>query len=84
MPSTGSARYTDAVTSQWLDLLAEGDIHPRRFDSARTLDGYLQRIERLDEAARTALLRDYHVGPPLARRAYRVLPVRPPEPGDTP
>ncbi|WP_043816522.1 hypothetical protein [Deinococcus maricopensis] len=72
------------MTFPWLDLLAEGDIHPRRFDSTKTLDSYLRRIERLDDEARAALLRDFHVGPPLARRAYRILPVRPPEPGETP
>ncbi|CAM3259925.1 hypothetical protein DESA109040_05470 [Deinococcus saxicola] len=61
----------------WLDLLTEGDTHPRRFDGAASLRPYLLRIERLSEEAADALIEDGHVAPPLARREYRLRPLVP-------
>ena len=60
----------------WLDLLTEGDLHPRRFDSPQSLRTYAVKMERLSEEAADILLRDGEVGPPLARRSYRVRPLR--------
>lgn len=62
---------------RWLDLLTEGDTHPRRFDGAASLRVYLLRIERLSEAAADALIETGHVAPPLARREYRLRPLDP-------
>lgn len=56
----------------WLDLLTEGDPHPRRFDSAQTLRIYLHKVERLEEEVITQLLTVGEVAPPVARRGYRV------------
>lgn len=56
----------------WLDLYVEGDAHPRRFDSPDTLRVYLMRVERLSAEAVTSLLSRGEVGPPAARRVYRV------------
>ncbi|ANE43393.1 hypothetical protein [Deinococcus puniceus] len=56
----------------WLDLLAEGDRHPRRFDSPETLLVYLTRVERLSPEAAQHLIELGEVGPPLARREYQV------------
>ncbi|CAM3894142.1 hypothetical protein [Deinococcus frigens] len=64
----------------WLDLLTEGDTHPRRFDGPESLRPYLLRIERLLEAAADALIEDGHVAPPLARREYRLRPLAPASP----
>lgn len=61
----------------WLDLRVEGDPHPRRFDSPATLRAYLLRVERLPEEAAQQLLDHGEVGPPLARRGYRVQPLQP-------
>lgn len=62
-----------AVTPlSWLDLYVEGDPHPRRFDSPETLRVYLMRVERLPAEAVAALLARGEVGPPTARRVYRV------------
>lgn len=57
---------------QWLDLLIEGDPHPRRFDTPKTIRSYLTHIERLSDEAVTELLRNGVVGPPAARREYRI------------
>lgn len=62
---------------KWLDLRVEGDPHPRRFDSPETLRSYLSRVERLPEEAIAALLERGEVGPPTARRGYRVQPLQP-------
>ncbi len=62
---------------RWLDLLIEGDSHPRRFDGAQSLRAYLLRIERLSEEAADTLIENGHVAPPLARREYRLRPVSP-------
>lgn len=62
---------------KWLDLRVAGDPHPRRFDSPGTLRAYLSRVERLPEEAITALLERGEVGPPAARRGYRVQPLEP-------
>ncbi|THF71999.1 hypothetical protein E7T06_01180 [Deinococcus sp. Arct2-2] len=56
----------------WLDLLAEGDQHPRRFDSRETLLVYLTRVERLTREAAQELIQKGEIGPPLARRTYQV------------
>lgn len=64
----------------WLDLLTEGDPHPRRFDGAVSLRAYLLRIERLSEAAADTLIGDGRVEPPLARRSYQVRPLVAPAP----
>lgn len=56
----------------WLDLRVEGDPHPRRFDRPETLSAYLTRMERLTPAAIADLLQRGEVGPPAARRVYRV------------
>lgn len=61
----------------WLDLRVEGDPHPRRFDGPETLRAYLSRFERLPEAAIDELLASGEVGPPTARRVYRVQLLRP-------
>lgn len=71
-PGTGPAR------PMWLDLLTEDDPHPRRFDSAATLRAYLLRVERVSEDVADHLLDTGMVEPPLARRVYRLRPVRPP------
>lgn len=63
----------------WLDLLIGDDPHPRRFDSPQTLRAYVLKMERLSEDAADELLRSSFVGPPLARREYRVRPL--PTPG---
>lgn len=60
----------------WLDLFVEGDVHPRRFDSPQTLRAFVLKFERLSEEAAAELLRAGVVGPPLARRRYRVRPLR--------
>lgn len=60
---------------EWLDLLTEGDTHPRRFNNAATLHAYVLKMERLSSEAADALIRDGHVGPPLARREYRIRPL---------
>ncbi|MBZ9711989.1 hypothetical protein [Deinococcus multiflagellatus] len=62
----------------WLDLLVEGDPHPRRFDSRQTALAYLLRVERLSEEAAQHLLDHGEVAPPLARREYRLQPLTPP------
>ena len=64
----------------WLDLLAEGDPHPRRFDSPATARAYAVKMERLSSEAADALLREGRVGPPLARREYRLRPLPLPVP----
>ena len=61
----------------WLDLRVEDDPHPRRFDSPATLRAYLERVERLSPDAADLLLERGEVGPPAARRVYRVRPLRP-------
>ncbi|WP_102127827.1 hypothetical protein [Deinococcus planocerae] len=63
--------------TDWLDLRVEGDPHPRRFDSPATLRSYLERVERLPAEAVSLLLERGEVGPPHARRSYRVEPLRP-------
>ncbi|MFC6590648.1 hypothetical protein ACFP81_00400 [Deinococcus lacus] len=60
----------------WLDLLREGDPHPRRFDSLESLEAHLRRVERLDEDALAELLLGGRVDPPLALRSYRIRPLR--------
>ncbi|MEF2278226.1 hypothetical protein V3W47_07930 [Deinococcus sp. YIM 134068] len=65
---------------EWLDLRVEGDPHPRRFDGPASLRAYLTRVERLPEEAVRLLLERGEVGPPDARRVYRVAPLRPPAP----
>ncbi|WP_135230239.1 hypothetical protein [Deinococcus fonticola] len=60
---------------RWLDLLVEGDPHPRRFDSPGTAHAYLLKVERLSEEAADHLLQHGHVGPPLSRREYRLKPL---------
>lgn len=59
----------------WLDLLIGEDSHPRRFNDPDSLRAYVLKMERLTEEAADALLRDGQVGPPLARREYRVRPL---------
>lgn len=66
-----------APAIRWLDLRVEGDPHPRRFDRPETLGQYLTRVERLSEEAVQTLLERGEVGPPLARRGYRVQPLQP-------
>ena len=61
----------------WLDLLIGEDTHPRRVDGPESLRAYALKMERLSEEAADALLRDGQVGPPLARREYRVRPLVP-------
>lgn len=61
----------------WLDVLIEGDPHPRRFDTPRAARQYLLRVERLPDEAVAALLAQGEVGPPLARRVYRLRPLVP-------
>lgn len=56
----------------WLDLLVEGDSHPRRFDSLGSVRPYLLRMERLSPEAADTLIEHGHVAPPLARREYRL------------
>ena len=56
----------------WIDLRVEGDSHPRRFDRPETLRTYLMRVERLSEEAVALLLERGEVGPPAARRLYRI------------
>jgi len=56
----------------WLDLWAEGDQHPRRFDGPATLLVYLTRVERLTREAAQELIQKGEVSPPLARRSYQV------------
>lgn len=63
----------------WLDLLIGDDPHPRRFDSAATLRAYALKMERLSEEAADELVRSRFVGPPLARREYRMRPLPLPE-----
>ncbi len=60
------------MTLRWLDLYIEGDPHPRRFDRLDLLLAYLRRVERLDDAALEEIGRVREVGPPLARRSYRI------------
>ena len=60
----------------WLDLRVEDDPHPRRFDGPASLRTYLERVERLPGAAVDLLLERGEVGPPHARRSYRVEPLR--------
>ncbi|PNY80015.1 hypothetical protein [Deinococcus koreensis] len=62
---------------RWLDVLIEGDPHPRRFDTPEGVRQYLLRVERLPEEAVAALLAQGEVGPPMARRAYRLRPLVP-------
>lgn len=62
---------------RWLDVLIEGDPHPRRFDAPEGARQYLLRVERLPEEAVAALLAQGEVGPPLARRVYRLRPLAP-------
>ncbi|MDV6375301.1 hypothetical protein [Deinococcus arenicola] len=59
----------------WLDLLIEGDSHPRRFDGPASLRPYLLRVERLSEEAADELMESGHVAPPLARREYSLRPL---------
>ncbi|ABF45182.1 MULTISPECIES: hypothetical protein [Deinococcus] len=66
---------TEAIV--WLDLRVEDDPHPRRFDSPETLRAYLTRIERLTPDAVTRLLEQGEIGPPAARRVYRLQPLQP-------
>lgn len=61
----------------WLDLLIGEDTHPRRFDGPESLRAFALKMERLSEEAAEALLREGQVGPPLARREYRVRPLGP-------
>lgn len=62
----------------WLDLIVEGDSHPRRFDSRASAHAYLLKVERLSEEAADELVRSGRVAPPLARRGYLLRPlVRP-------
>lgn len=61
----------------WLDLRVEGDPHPRRFDGPESLRAYLSRVERLPEEAVRLLVERGEVGPPQARRTYRLEPLRP-------
>lgn len=61
----------------WLDLRVEGDPHPRRFDAPETLRGYLVKVERLSAEAADLLLTQGEVGPPHARRGYRIERLRP-------
>ncbi|BDP41959.1 hypothetical protein DAETH_19280 [Deinococcus aetherius] len=61
---------------EWLDLRVEGDSHPRRFDGPVSLRLYLERVERLPGEAVKLLLERGEVGPPHARRGYRVEPLR--------
>ncbi|WP_425148177.1 hypothetical protein [Deinococcus sp.] len=56
----------------WIDLYSQADPHPRRFSAAQTLGVYLRRIERLSDEAIAELLERGEVGPPLARREYRL------------
>lgn len=62
---------------RWLDVLTEGDPHPRRFDTPEGVRQHLLRVERLPEEAVAALLAQGEVGPPLARRKYRLRPLGP-------
>ncbi|WP_261663854.1 hypothetical protein [Deinococcus sp. Marseille-Q6407] len=59
---------------RWLDLLTEGDPHPRRFDGPESLRSYLLKIERLDAEAAEQLLAKGRIDPPLHRRGLRVQP----------
>lgn len=59
----------------WLDLYCGEDPHPRRFDRLELLLLYLRRVERLDAAALAEVEARREVGPPLARRVYRIVPV---------
>lgn len=59
---------------QWLDLLTEGDPHPRRFDSPASLHRYLVRIERLSDEAAEQLLAEGRLDPPESSRGLRVRP----------
>lgn len=61
----------------WLDLIVEGDSHPRRFDSRVTARAYLLKVERLSEEAADELLREGRVAPPLSRRGYLLRPLAP-------
>ena len=61
---------------EWLDLRVEGDPHPRRFDGPDSLRTYLKRVERLSPEAADLLVEHGEVGPPHARRGYRVEPLR--------
>lgn len=65
---------------QWLDLLTEGDPHPRRFDSPASLRGYLLKIERLEESAAEQLLEQGRIDPPDSRRGLRIRPFPPSTP----
>lgn len=56
----------------WIDLLTEGDTHPRRFDSYATLRAYLLKMERLSEEAVDQLMVEGRIGQPEARREYRL------------
>ncbi|MHA0033513.1 hypothetical protein [Deinococcus sp. PESE-13] len=56
----------------WVDLLIEGDSHPRRFDSYATLRAYVLKLERLSEDAADELMITGTVCPPHARREYRI------------
>ncbi|GHG00001.1 hypothetical protein GCM10017783_10100 [Deinococcus piscis] len=58
----------------WLDLLTEGDPHPRRFDSPASLRAYLLKMERLEEGAAEQLLAQGRLDPPDSRRSLRVRP----------
>lgn len=60
------------MTLRWLDLYCGADPHPRRFDRPETALAYLRRVERLSEAALETLLARGEVGPPLARRPYKL------------
>ena len=57
---------------RWLDLYCGDDVHPRRFDRMETALTYLRRIERLPEDAIEAIAQEGEVGPPIARRVYRL------------
>lgn len=59
----------------WLDLVIGDDPHPRRFDSVDSARAYLLRVERLSDEAADTLLRQGQVGPPEARREYRLRPL---------
>ncbi|AWN22368.1 hypothetical protein DKM44_03220 [Deinococcus irradiatisoli] len=60
---------------QWLDLYVEGDPHPRRFDRADSVRGYLSKVERLGEEGIQTLLERGEVAPPTTRRRYRLRPL---------
>ena len=59
----------------WLDLLTEGDPHPRRFDGPQSLRDYLTRIERLDEGSVDTLRVEGRLEPPQSRQGLRLRPL---------